>query len=94
MKFTAELENTMIESNLTRLIITDILSTDNYTLQGIATYTNTHIDVINEIASGRNTPNIALFKRIIDLHRSVRYELYDAIAKKIASECLTLRSNV
>ena len=79
----------MLESNFTRLIINDILSTEDYNLQGISMYTNTHIDVIREIVAGRTAPSISLFKRIIDLHWSVRRGLYDGIIKKITTQYLT-----
>src|SRR3990167_4180813 len=48
LKFTTEMENAMLESNFARLILQDILSTDDYTLNGIAHYTNTHEDVGKE----------------------------------------------
>jgi hypothetical protein len=89
MKYTLEKENTMLEANLIRLIIKDILSTGEYTLEGIACYTDTHEDIISELASGLNTKPLATWlRKIIELHRSVRRELYQAIGKKVASEYL------
>lgn len=89
MRFTLEMENTMLEEIFISSIIRDILSTGEYTLQGIARYTDTHEDVIQELASGINKQPLAiLFRKIIELHRSVRFEIYNAIAKKIVLEYL------
>lgn len=91
MRFTIEMENNMLEANFIRFVIEDILSTEEYTLKGIAYYTDTHEDVIQEVAAGRNTsPPAKLLRRIIDLHRSVKRELYQEIIKKIATEYLAL----
>ncbi|OGT37584.1 MAG: hypothetical protein A3F12_02325 [Gammaproteobacteria bacterium RIFCSPHIGHO2_12_FULL_38_14] len=90
MKFTITKENEMIEKNFIRIILNDILSTEEYTIQGIARYTDTHEDIIHELASGLNTKPLATYlRKVIELHRSVRRELYQAIGKKIASEYLT-----
>src|SRR5438445_253063 len=77
MKFNTEKENIMLETNFVRLIINDILSTEEYNLNGIAHYTDTHEDVVQEIIDGRNNnPSATLLRRSIDLHRSVRRDLY------------------
>lgn len=89
MKFTKEMEDKMLEANFVRLIINDILSTEEYNLNGIACYTNTPADIIQEVINGRNTsPSATLLRRSIELHRSVRRDLYYSIVKKISSECL------
>lgn len=89
MKFTLEMENVMLEENFIRLIIEDILSTGEYTLQGIASYTGTHEDIVSELASGLNTKPLAIYlRKTIELHRSVRRELYRAIGRKVTSEFL------
>jgi len=84
MKFNAEMENAMIETNYVRCIINDILSTEEYSLPGIAYYTHKPEDVIFEVATGKNTdPSSSLLRKIIELHRSVRPNLYREIMKKI-----------
>lgn len=84
MKFTETQENEMLEANFIKIILNDILSTEEYTLQGIAFYTDIHEDVIHELASGLNTKPLAIcLRKIIELHRSVRRELYQSIGKKI-----------
>lgn len=91
MKFTLEKENAMLEKNFISLIIRDILSTQDYTLEGIARYIDTHEDVVNDLVSGRNTtPTATCLRKTVELHRSVRRELYEAIGKKIASEYLSV----
>lgn len=91
MKFTINMENTMLESNFLRLILEDILSTKEYNLCGIACYLDTHEDVLEEVIKGRNTfPSAILLRRSIDLHRSVRRELYQSIGKKIVAEYLAM----
>lgn len=89
MKFNLEKENTMLEANFIRFLIQDILSTDEYTVTGIALYTDTHEEVIEEIITGCNTrPSAILLQRMIELHREVKRELYCTIMKKVAEEYL------
>lgn len=84
MKFTNNKEDNILEMNLMRLILRDILLSEDYTLEGIANHTNTHIDVINEIALGLNQNPSSLFvRRIIELHKMVKPVLYQQIVKKI-----------
>lgn len=84
MKFTIEMENTMLDANFICLIIKDILSTNEYTITGIAHYMNIHEDILHEVIIGLNTnPSANLLQRAIDLHRSVRAELYFKIINKI-----------
>ena len=81
----------MLEANFVRLIIKDILATEEYNLKGIAYYTDTHEDVVQEVIDGRNTnPSATLLRRSIDLHRLVRRDLYHSIVKKIATEYLAV----
>jgi hypothetical protein len=83
------MENGVMEDSLVRCVINDILSTEEYTLAGIACYTQTPEEVIYEVAMGQNTsPSALLLRKIIELHRSVRSDLYRAIMKKITDEYL------
>ncbi len=82
-----EVKNMELEKNLIKIIINDITSTENYTLQGIANYANIHLDIVSDLAAGLNTKPLAIyFRRIIELHRLVRPELYGMLAQKIISE--------
>ena len=89
MKFTKRMEETMLDTNFIRFVIKDILTTEEYSLAGIAYYTNTHEDVLLEIIAGCNTSPSAIFQRkIIELHREVKRDLYHQIIKKITLEYL------
>ncbi len=84
LKIKTEQENRMLENELARLITKDILSSEEYSLSGLAMYADTPEDVIQEIIDGRNTRPSALFLwKIIELHRSVRRGLYDTIIKNL-----------
>lgn len=87
MRFNTEMENAMLEENFIRCIIKDLLSTDDYSLQGISCYTQIPEEVIYELAIGYNTnPSFKLSRKIMELHRSVRPDLYRAIVKKMIAE--------
>jgi hypothetical protein len=89
MKFETKMECVMLEENFIRFVVNDILSTEDYSLTGIANYTNIPSDVIFEIAIGRNTnPSYFFVRKIMELHRSVRFDLYKEIIKKILDEKL------
>lgn len=77
-------EKMMVDSDLIRLMINDILSSETYTLTGIANYTYFHEDIIYDIACGSNTnPSLTLSRKIIELHKNIRPELYRQIIEKI-----------
>ena len=87
LKSNAKMEYVTMEAKFLSNIINDILSTKEYTLSGIACYTQTHEDVVYEVAIGINTNPSAIFlRKIIELHRSIRQELYREIIKKITNE--------
>jgi len=87
MKFNLEKENAMLESKFIRCIINDILSTEEYNVPGVALYTDAPEDVIYELAGGCNTnPTFLLTRKIIELHRTVRPNLYREMANKIKQE--------
>ena len=84
MNFTKDREDTMIEAEFLRCVIKDILSTEEYSLRGIAHYTDTPEDVVHEVIAGNNNnPSFVFSRRIIELHLSVRPEIYRAIMRKI-----------
>lgn len=84
IKFANEKENLMLEARLVQDVIQDILSTDEYNLKGIAYYTDSFEEVVEEFATGINTNPSAIFlRKLILLHLSVRRELYNYIKKKL-----------
>ncbi len=86
IKFNTAMEEIMIEGAFLRHIINDILSTEEYSLIGIANYTRIPEEVIYEIAIGNNQdPSITLSRKIIELHQTVRPKLYEEIIKKIGN---------
>ncbi len=90
MKFTIEKEDMMLETKFVRLIVQDILATGEYNLGGIAYYTGTYEEVIEELMAERNTsPSATFLRKLIELHRSVRPELYQVVIKKITANYLT-----
>ncbi len=83
LKFTHEMESTMIENHFIRYLINDILSTGEYSLEGIAYHTQIPEEVIFEISAGlQDCLSLSLSQKIIALHRMVRNELYQAILEK------------
>ena len=89
MKCNTETENMMMEARFVRCVINDILSTEEYTLPGIACYAQIPEEVVYEIAMGLNTSPSAIFlRKIIELHRSIRRDLYREIIRKITTDYL------
>ena len=87
IKFNTEMEDTMLDATLMCYVINDILLTEEYSLEGIALYTQTPEDVICDVLAGKNSaPSLPLSRKIIELHRFARPSLYREIMKKIASE--------
>lgn len=90
-KFNQKEEEVMIESNFLKLIIEDILLTEEYNLSGIAHYTMTHEDVLQDIMEGyHRCSSASLLRKIVELHRTVRPAVYQSIIKKITEHYLTL----
>lgn len=76
-------------------IIKDILSTKEYTLAGIATYTHIPEEVLSDVATGLNADlTFEASRKIFELHISVRRNLYDEIMRKIALEYLIPQNNL
>lgn len=87
MKFDSEMEDAMIDGQFIQLILNDILSTGEYSITGVATYIHMPEEVIYDLFMGRNTnPFLALSRKIIELHRTVRPQLYQEIIQKILKE--------
>jgi hypothetical protein len=94
MKLNTEMENTMLESTFMQNIINDILTTEEYTLEGIAYYTQSPEEVIIDILTGKNqTPSLQLARKIIEIHRTLRPELYSTLIKKIISHDTSTEQN-
>lgn len=80
-------EEDMSEVKFVQEMVNDILSTNEYSLSGIANCTHIPEDVLTDLASGLNVnPTFELSRRIFELHATVRKDLYDAVMRKIISE--------
>lgn len=90
INFTLEKENFMLESTFIQSIIKDIVSSKEYNLQGIAYYTDSFEEVIEDFMIGCNTaPSVIFFCKLVNLHRSVRPDIYNSIIQKIIARYLT-----
>jgi hypothetical protein len=86
-KFTKNQEDAMLEEKFVQNILKDILLSNQYDPKGIAIYTNIPEDVIMELILGINThPSSIYFRKIIELDRVVRPELYQKIGQQIVKE--------
>ncbi len=82
-------EESMCSVKLMQEIINDILSTEEYSLSGIANHTHIPEEVLSDIASGINpNPTFDLSRKLFELHATVRRDLYDQVMRKVASEYL------
>ncbi|HEX2548432.1 MAG TPA: hypothetical protein VHM20_01290, partial [Gammaproteobacteria bacterium] len=67
------MEDTMLEANFIKYLIRDILSTEEYSLAGIANYARIPEDVIYDLFTGLNkNPSSSLWNKVIELHSTVR----------------------
>ena len=84
MHFNVKQEETMLDFSLSRLLVKDILSTEEYTIEGIAYYTNVPVEIVEEVVLGNNANPSALFvRKMMELHRLVRPMLYQCMMKKV-----------
>ena len=84
MKYTTEMENAVLDANFIRYAINDILLSEEYSIEGIAYHTQIPEEVICDVIAGVNrAPSLPLSRRVINLHRSVKPELYRKMMEKI-----------
>jgi len=87
IKSNEEMEKVMLDGGLIRHVLSDILLTEEYSLEGIALYTQTSEEVICDLIAGQNAvPSLSLSRKIVELHRFVRPDLYKEIIQKITAE--------
>ena len=87
IKFGKSMEDVMLDTNFIRLVVNDILSTEEYSLAGIAYDTHTPKEVIYEISAGINTdPSLSVSRKIIQTHQFVRPGFYRDIFNKAIKE--------
>lgn len=84
LKLDKKKESAFMETGFVCYVIQDILSSNEYSLSGIARYANLPEDVIHDILTGTNSnPSASVLRKIIELHRSVRPILYNSIMAKL-----------
>lgn len=89
IKFDNHQEKYMSRVKIMQEMIKDILSTEEYSLAGIATHTHIPEEVLSDVATGLNAnPTFEASRKIFELHISVRPSLYDSIMRKVALEYL------
>src|SRR3990167_10918666 len=80
IKSTFDQEDSMCSIKFMQEMIKDILSTEEYSLAGIATHTHIPEDVLSDVAAGVNThPTFELSRKLFELHMGVRRDLYNKI---------------
>lgn len=85
IKFKHEMENIIMELYTMRCLINDILKSEAYTLRGISYYTQTPEEIIQDLLIGNKINSIIAFPRkLIELHKTIRPEIYLNIIKKIS----------
>lgn len=90
LKCNKETEDAMLEADFLKNIIRDLVAMGEYSLEGIAYHTHIPEEVVQEIAVGNNTnPSLHSSRKIIELHRTTRFNLYHEIVKKIITQHLT-----
>lgn len=88
------MENNMIATSFIRSLINDLITNQDYSLEGLATYTGYPQEVIFEISAGINkNPTINLALKIIELHAISRRELYNTLIQKIILDQYLLQDN-
>lgn len=86
--------NNMQYDTLLTLIIRDLVESDEYSIEGIARYTNIPVDTIYNAAAGLNhEPSGTLLRRIITLHKSTRPSLYKKIIQKFVTQYIMRNSD-
>lgn len=84
LKCNMKMESMMLDLYVIQCLINDILKSESYTLSGIASYTETSLDLIQELLVSQQMSEMMAFPRkLIELHKSVRPELYQDILKKV-----------
>lgn len=77
----------MTHGNIIHLILQDLLKTNDYTITGVATYSDVPEDVIYDIAIGNNlNPSLDVTRKIVELHRTARSDVYRHVMRKIIND--------
>lgn len=87
IRLNIERESSVMELQIVRCLINDILKSEDYSLSGIAYYTNMPEEVIQDLMIGyKVSPMIGFTRKLIELHKLIRPDIYQNIIKKITEE--------
>jgi hypothetical protein len=87
VELNVEKENLIMEMHIIRCLINDILKSETYTLSGIAYYTETPEEIIQDLMIGYKIGPVLVFTRkLIELHKLVKPELYQDIIHKLRAD--------
>lgn len=82
-------EKQMLDNKLMQKLINEILISGEYTIRGISFYTGIPEEIIDDIYIGLNTyPSGYFMRKIIEIHKSIYYEFYRSLIKKIMEKML------
>lgn len=82
-------EEAMLDGSVIRILINDLLISGEYSLQGLANYTDYSEDVLYDIAAGiNNQPTLSLATKIIELHALARQEFYSFLVNKTIKQVI------
>ena len=80
-------EDDMLDGNIINTLVNDLLDSEEYSVEGLASYTGCSEDVIYDLAAGINSnPTLTISTKIIELHFVARQELYNSLIKKILAQ--------
>jgi hypothetical protein len=86
IQYYQERDNMISHRNIINLILQDLIRSNDYTISGVATYSNVPEEVIYDIATGCNcNPTLEVSRKIIELHRNARTDLYQRVMQKITT---------
>lgn len=81
-----EKDGMITHGNVINLIVQDLIKSNDYTITGVAAYSNVPEEVIYDIAIGNNSnPSLEVSRKIIELHKTARAELYQRVMQKVTS---------
>jgi hypothetical protein len=85
------MDTVMHETNILRFVIDDIVISEDYSAEGLAYHMHIPEEVLSDLMSGKNkAPSLQLSRKIFDVHRTIRPDLYKEIVKKIIKKYLAI----
>lgn len=77
----------VLDKNVINLMLQDLIRSEDYTIGGVAAYTDVPEEVVYDIAIGSITnPSLDVSRKIIKLHMGARPALYTRVMQKITEQ--------